>query len=77
VKFYSTGTLFAVDRFSQFAPARLLDVGGASATQLRYGHDRHWRNIRTISTHDPTFLKATVIGSLLVNGTPFPQNGFF
>lgn len=67
----------AVDRFSYAAAARLLDVGGASATQLRYGHDRHWRNIRTISTHNPTFLKATAIGSLLVNGTPFPQNGFF
>jgi alkylation response protein AidB-like acyl-CoA dehydrogenase len=67
----------AVDRFSYATAARLLDVGGASATQVRYGHDRHWRNIRTISTHNPTFLKATAIGSQLVNGTPFPQNGFF
>jgi alkylation response protein AidB-like acyl-CoA dehydrogenase len=67
----------AVDRFSYAVAARLLDVGGASATQLRYGHDRHWRNIRTISTHNPTFLKATAVGSLLVNGTQLPQNGFF
>ncbi|MDX1891148.1 acyl-CoA dehydrogenase family protein [Mycolicibacterium sp. 050158] len=66
-----------VDRFSYATAARLLDVGGASATQVRYGHDRHWRNIRTISTHNPTFLKATAIGSQLVNGTPLPQNGFF
>jgi alkylation response protein AidB-like acyl-CoA dehydrogenase len=67
----------AIDRFSYATAARLLDVGGASATQVRYGHDRHWRNIRTISTHNPTFLKATAVGSLLVNGTPPPQNGFF
>ncbi|MGH3644264.1 MAG: acyl-CoA dehydrogenase [Mycobacterium sp.] len=67
----------AVDRFSYATAARLLDVGGASATQVGYGHDRHWRNIRTISTHNPTFLKATAVGSLLVNGTPPPQNGFF
>ncbi|MBB5163915.1 acyl-CoA dehydrogenase family protein [Mycobacterium sp. AZCC_0083] len=67
----------AVDRFSYATAARLLDVGGASATQVLYGHDRHWRNIRTISTHNPTFLKATAVGSLLVNGTPPPQNGFF
>jgi alkylation response protein AidB-like acyl-CoA dehydrogenase len=67
----------AVDRFSYATAARLLDVGGASATQIGYGHDRHWRNIRTISTHNPTFLKATAIGSRLVNGTPPPQNGFF
>jgi alkylation response protein AidB-like acyl-CoA dehydrogenase len=67
----------AVDKFSYATAARLLDVGGASATQVPYGHDRHWRNIRTISTHNPTFLKATAVGSLLVNGTPPPQNGFF
>lgn len=67
----------AVDRFSYATAARLLDVGGASATQVGYGHDRHWRNIRTVSTHNPTFLKATAIGSQLVNGTPPPQNGFF
>ncbi|BBZ28149.1 acyl-CoA dehydrogenase [Mycolicibacterium madagascariense] len=67
----------AIDRFSYATAARLLDVGGASATQLRYGHDRHWRNIRTISTHNPTFLKATAIGDHLVNGAPPPQNGFF
>ena len=52
----------AIDRFSCATAARLLDVGGASATQVRYGHDRHWRNIRTISTHNPTFLKATAVG---------------
>jgi hypothetical protein len=28
-----------------------------------YGHDRHWRNIRTISTHNPTLLAAASSGS--------------
>jgi alkylation response protein AidB-like acyl-CoA dehydrogenase len=67
----------AVDRFSYAAAARLLDVGGASATQSALGLDRHWRNIRTLSTHNPTFLKATAVGGFAVNGTPPPQNGYF
>ena len=45
--------------------------------QVRYGRDRHWLDIRTISTHNPTFFKAAAIGDHLVNGTPPPQNGFF
>jgi alkylation response protein AidB-like acyl-CoA dehydrogenase len=53
----------AVDRFSYATAARLFDVGGASATQRTYNLDRHWRNVRTISTHNPTFLKASGIGA--------------
>ena len=67
----------AVDRFSYATAAKLFDVGGASATQRRYNLDRHWRNVRTISTHNPTFLKASAVGDHLVNGTAFPANAFF
>ena len=67
----------AVDRFSYQTASRLFDAGGASATQAIYNLDRHWRNIRTASTHNPTFLKASVLGDFLVNGTPPPLNGFF
>ena len=56
---------------------RLFDAGGASATQAAANLDRHWRNIRTISTHNPTFSKASAVGDFLVNGTPPPRNGFF
>lgn len=67
----------AVDRFSYATAARLFDVGGASATQAVYNLDRHWRNVRTISTHNPTFLKASAIGDNIVNGTAFPANAYF
>jgi alkylation response protein AidB-like acyl-CoA dehydrogenase len=67
----------AIDRFSYETASRLFDAGGAAATQSIYNLDRHWRNIRTTSTHNPTFLKATAVGDFLVNGTPPPLNGFF
>jgi alkylation response protein AidB-like acyl-CoA dehydrogenase len=67
----------AVDRFSYATAARLFDVGGASATQSAYNLDRHWRNVRTISTHNPTFLKASGIGAHVVNGSAFPANAYF
>jgi Acyl-CoA dehydrogenase, C-terminal domain len=65
-----------VDRFSYQTASRLFDAGGASATQAIYNLDRHWRNVRTASTHNPTFLKASIVGDFLINGTPLPLNGF-
>jgi len=67
----------AVDHFSYATAAKLFDVGGASATQAIYNLDRHWRNARTISTHNPTFLKASAIGDHIVNGVSFPANAYF
>lgn len=67
----------AVDRFSYATAAKLFDVGGASATQRVHNLDRHWRNARTASTHNPTFLKASAIGDHHVNGAGFPGNAYF
>ncbi|RLV47518.1 acyl-CoA dehydrogenase [Nocardioides mangrovicus] len=67
----------AIDRFSYATAARLFDVGGASATQSVHNLDRHWRNARTASTHNPTFLKASAIGDHEVNGAAFPGNAYF
>jgi alkylation response protein AidB-like acyl-CoA dehydrogenase len=67
----------AIDRFSYATAAQLFDVGGTSATQSVHNLDRHWRNVRTISTHNPTFLKASAIGDNYVNGTAFPANAYF
>jgi alkylation response protein AidB-like acyl-CoA dehydrogenase len=67
----------AVDGFSYATAGKLFDVGGASATQSIYNLDRHWRNVRTISTHNPTFLKASAIGDNIVNGASFPANAYF
>ncbi|GAA5150520.1 acyl-CoA dehydrogenase family protein [Nocardioides marinquilinus] len=67
----------AIDRFSYATAAKLFDVGGASATQRIHNLDRHWRNARTASTHNPTFLKASAIGDHAVNGASFPNNAYF
>jgi len=67
----------AIDRFAYATASRLFDVGGASATQAIYNLDRHWRNVRTASTHNPTHGKATAIGDFFVNGKAPPLNGYF
>ena len=67
----------AIDAFSCATAAKLFDVGGASATQKVHNLDRHWRNARVASTHNPTFLKASAIGDHLVNGASFPGNAYF
>jgi alkylation response protein AidB-like acyl-CoA dehydrogenase len=67
----------AIDGFAHATASRLFDVGGASATQAVYNLDRHWRNARTASTHNPTFSKATAVGDFHVNGKQPPLNGYF
>lgn len=50
------------------AATRLFDVGGASALQQDTRLDRHWRNVRTLASHNPTIYKARVIGDYVLNG---------
>lgn len=48
---------------------RLFDVGGASAVQEDRRLDRHWRNARTLASHNPVIFKARVVGDHALNGT--------
>ena len=66
-----------VDQIALAATARIFDLGGASATKRERNLDRHWRNVRTLSTHNPLLYKAQAIGDLALNGTPLPPNWFF
>ncbi|MDO5743805.1 MAG: acyl-CoA dehydrogenase, partial [Micrococcaceae bacterium] len=54
------------------AASKLFDGLGASATSRGCNMDRHWRNARTVATHNPAIYKARIIGDYEVNGTP-PQ----
>ncbi|MGI4815788.1 MAG: acyl-CoA dehydrogenase family protein [Janthinobacterium lividum] len=45
----------------------LYRVGGASATSRSLNLDRHWRNARTHTTHDPVAYKARAIGDFYLN----------
>lgn len=59
------------------AATRLFDVGGASATRGSLQLDRHWRNIRTIASHNPISYKLKDIGHYVVNGVELPINGYY
>lgn len=47
----------------------LFEVGGASATSRGRSLDRHWRNARTLSSHNPVIYQERAIGDRLLNGT--------
>lgn len=53
---------------------RIFDTLGASATSTSWELDRHWRNARTLATHDPAVFKERMLGDWEVNAvkpTPF------
>jgi alkylation response protein AidB-like acyl-CoA dehydrogenase len=50
------------------AATRLFEVGGASATSTDRALDRHWRNARTIASHNPAIYKARLAGYSAVHG---------
>jgi alkylation response protein AidB-like acyl-CoA dehydrogenase len=52
----------------------LFEVGGASAVGKGRALDRHWRNARTIASHNPAVQRKRAIGDYLLNGRP-PQWG--
>ncbi|MDQ1124926.1 acyl-CoA dehydrogenase family protein [Microbacterium trichothecenolyticum] len=52
------------------ATTELFEVGGATAVGADLAWDRHWRNARTIASHNPARYKARSVGDHLVNGTP-------
>jgi alkylation response protein AidB-like acyl-CoA dehydrogenase len=66
-----------VDELALRAGSLLFDVGGASTTRQSHNLDRHWRNVRTLASHNPTAYKARAIGDYEINRTPLPNKGFF
>ncbi|MBN3727270.1 acyl-CoA dehydrogenase family protein [Burkholderia sp. Ac-20379] len=61
-------TQLIVSKLALHAGERLFEVGGASATARRHNLDRHWRNLRTIFSHNPLLHKARVVGDYALNG---------
>ncbi len=57
------------------AAERLFDVAGASATQRSHNLDRHWRNARSHTVHDPLAHKYRVVGDHLLRDRD-PPIGF-
>jgi alkylation response protein AidB-like acyl-CoA dehydrogenase len=66
-----------VDALGQKAASQIFDVGGASVVRHTHLLDRHWRNIRTLISHNPTSYKAQAIGAYHLRGTRLPGSGYF
>ena len=56
------------------ASSKLFQLCGASATRASLALDRHWRNARTHTVHDPVHWKVHAVGDYVLNGTA-PRNG--
>ena len=54
---------------AQRATTRVFDALGASGVSEELGLDRHWRNARTLASHNPVVYKARILGDWFVNGT--------
>jgi alkylation response protein AidB-like acyl-CoA dehydrogenase len=61
-------TQLIVSKLALYAAERMFEAGGASATSRAHNFDRHWRNLRTIFSHNPLLHKARVIGDYELNG---------
>lgn len=47
----------------------LFDVGGSSAVTEQFRLDRHWRNARTLASHNPVIYRDRIVGQYLLHGT--------
>jgi alkylation response protein AidB-like acyl-CoA dehydrogenase len=48
---------------------QMFEVGGASAVTERFRLDRHWRNARTLASHNPVIYRDRIVGDHVLNGT--------
>ncbi|MBD9528533.1 SfnB family sulfur acquisition oxidoreductase [Paracoccus sp. PAR01] len=57
------------------AASKLFELTGTSATLAADNLDRHWRNVRTHTLHDPVRWKYHAIGNHSLNGINPPRHG--
>ena len=61
-----------VTELIQRATSELFNALGASDIRQGKALDRHWRNARTVSSHNPVIYKARIVGDWQINGTEPP-----
>ena len=54
---------------------KLFELAGTRSTLEEYNLNRHWRNARTHTLHDPVRWKYHAIGNYWLNGVPPPRHG--
>lgn len=58
------------------ASDKLFELSGTSSASAKYGLDRHWRNARTHTLHDPVRWKYKLIGNFWLNGVHPDRHSF-
>jgi SfnB family sulfur acquisition oxidoreductase len=58
------------------ATNKLHELGGTRSTLGQYNFDRHWRNARTHTLHDPVRWKYFHVGNHLLNGVGPPRHAW-
>jgi len=61
---------------SIFATNKLFELAGTQSTLDKYGLDRHWRNARVHTLHDPVRWKYYALGNYYLNGVPPPRHAW-
>jgi len=56
------------------ATNKLFELAGTRSTLLEHNLDRHWRNARTHTLHDPVRWKTYHIGNFHLNGVNAPRH---
>ncbi|MFJ3048403.1 SfnB family sulfur acquisition oxidoreductase [Herbaspirillum chlorophenolicum] len=57
------------------AGSKLFELAGSQSTLAEHNLDRHWRNARTHTLHDPVRWKYHAIGNFYLNGKKPPRHG--
>lgn len=58
------------------ATNRLFELAGTRSTLAKYNLDRHWRNARTHTLHDPVRWKYSILGKYFLNGENPPLHAW-
>ncbi|MGE3831485.1 MAG: SfnB family sulfur acquisition oxidoreductase [Parvibaculaceae bacterium] len=66
----------ATTEIAILATNKLHELGGTKSTLGQYNFDRHWRNARTHTLHDPVRWKYFHVGNYLLNGVIPPRHAW-
>ncbi len=58
------------------ATNKLFELAGTRSTLAEHGLDRHWRNARTHTLHDPVRWKYAILGNYVLNGVNPPLHSW-
>lgn len=66
-----------VDETAANLASTLIDVASGSGVSVDSALDRHWRNIKVLSSHNPRTYKERLLGDHYLNGTDLPLGAYF